>query len=64
MVPFTLSTGDFFMGAPTGEEFNLKVQYDHDGMVNMGGELGGTGTVIVPAKKGQRDFYVTIEKKD
>lgn len=64
VVPFTVSTGNFFMGAPPGDTFNLKVQYDHDGMVNMGGETGGTGTVYVPAKKGQTDIAVTIENQD
>ena len=64
VVPFTVGTGDFFMGTPPGDTFNLKVQYDHDGMVNMGGEAGGTGTVYVPATKGQTGISVTIEKKD
>lgn len=64
VIPFQLTTGDFFMGAPVGDEFKLKVQYDHDGNVNMGGVTGGTGTVFVPVTRGQKGLHVVIERKD
>jgi len=64
VVPFKLTTGDFSMGAVMDENYELKVQYDHDGFVNMGGSAEGTGTVIVPVKRGQSDVRVTISKMD
>lgn len=61
VVPFQVSTGDFSMGGPVGDGFNLEVRYDHDGMVDS---KAGNGSVTVPVKTGQAGVAVKIEKID
>jgi len=64
IIPIKLTTGDFALGVAPGETFDLKVQYDHDGSVNMGGSTEGIGTVVVPVTKGQTGIKVTIDQAD
>lgn len=61
VVPFQVSTGDFSMGGPVGDGFNLEVRYDHDGMVDS---KAGNGSVTVPVQTGQTGVVVKIEKMD
>jgi hypothetical protein len=61
VVPFQVSTGDFSMGGPVGDGFNLELRYDHDGMVDS---KAGNGSVTIPVTTGQSGISVKIEKID
>ena len=61
VVPFRVSTGDFSMGGPVGDGFDLEVRYDHDGMVDS---KAGNGTVTIPVTTGQAGISIVLDKID